>query len=363
MKFNNLKKLPEILAFMDDDNNHWQQKAETYLPAFKSDICIEALYYPSSFQGSDLIETQENLKKLNAKDIYDPFEKAFLVPADLEFLSDEQKAEDEEYCVFMIYFDVLPVPKIRDLRKFQSLNFYLINSYYDDGSTKIHIFYNDWPYNSNFENIANAKLLSEDPDDENEKYYLQVLLDAIEAICGEFKIATDENQGIFVEKMKKEPEKLLDDFLEITHAKDFQDEDAILEFKRNWKDIQENPEEYRDTLVDEDYLDEDEEIDSCSLYQYLLSQFLFTFDTDWKMEHEDLSEFISGEIQQDFKITFEETQQNPCIISEKIEKESDYTLLNIDTQGDSYSFFVCKKDEKAKILELAKKLSFPVEGY
>ena len=79
------------------------------------------------------------------------------------------------------------------------------------------------------------------------------------------------------------------------------------------------------------------------------------------MDHEELSEFISEEIGQDFKITYEETKQKPSVIVEKIEKESDFTMLNIDTQMDSYSFFICKKSEKEKILELSRKLSFPIE--
>ena len=79
------------------------------------------------------------------------------------------------------------------------------------------------------------------------------------------------------------------------------------------------------------------------------------------MDHEELSEFISEEIGQNFSITYEETLQKPSVIVEKIEKESSFTMLNINTQMDSYSFFICKKEEKEKILELARKLNFPIE--
>ncbi|MDY3444792.1 hypothetical protein PG616_08070, partial [Riemerella anatipestifer] len=84
-----------------------------------------------------------------------------------------------------------------------------------------------------------------------------------------------------------------------------------------------------------------------------------TFNSDWKVDYDDLSQFISEEIQQEFTIKDKEMWQ----IAEKIEKESDFTMLNIDTQMDSYSLFICEKSEKERILEIARKLDFPIEAH
>jgi len=361
MNIKNLKYLPEIVAFMENPDLHWQQNVETNSVSFKSDIVMEYLYYPSSFESDDPKENKENLKKIKAKNVFEPYEKTFLEPINIELLSDEDKKNDNEYNLILMYFEIPPFATHKGIFKTERLNFYFIPSYYEDGTTKVTVFYNAFPYYSHFENITNAKIITEDTQDEKEEYYLKAFLEAIEIICNKFEITTDKNQGKFVKLVKEAPEKLLENFIEITHAKEFNDEEGILEFKHNWNLIQKNPEEYKEILVDEGYFDEDSEIDTHYFTQYLLSEFLCAFNTDWKMDHEDLSEFISEEIGQNFKITYEETLQKPSIIVEKIEKESDYTMLNIDTQMDSYSFFICKKSEKDKILELARKLHFPIE--
>lgn len=123
--------------------------------------------------------------------------------------------------------------------------------------------------------------------------------------------------------------------------------------------IKNKPQKYLNLFIDE--ADEETEIDQIYLYHHLLSDFLCAYDTDWKMDHEELSEFISTEIQQDFKITYEKTFQKPNVILEKIEKESNYTMLNINTQMDCYSFFICKKEGKTRIFDLSRKLNFPIE--
>lgn len=361
MNIKNLKHLPEIVDFMENPDLNWQQNIETNPVSFKSDIVMEYIYYPSSFESDDPKENKENLKKIKAKNVFEPYEKTFLEPINIEFLSDEDKKNDEEYNLILLYFEIPPLAEYKGILKVQCLNFYLIPSYYEDGTAKVTIFYNAFPYSSHFENITNAKILTEDTQDEKEKCYLKSLSEAIEIICSEFEIATETNQGKFVKQVKEDPKKLLENFIEIIHAKDFNDEEGILEFKHNWNLIQKNPEEYKEILVDEGYLDEDAETDIHYFTQYLLSDFLCAYDTDWKIDHEELSEFISEEIKQDFKITYEETLQKVQVIVEKIEKESDFTMLNIDTQMDSYSFFICKKSEKDKILELARKLHFPIE--
>lgn len=141
--------------------------------------------------------------------------------------------------------------------------------------------------------------------------------------------------------------------------KDFRSEEEIEVFKQNWYLIQENPEEYKEMLVEEGCFDEDCEIDIPYFTQHLLSELLLTFDSDWKVDYDDLSGLISEKIQREFVIKDKEMWQ----IVEKLEIESEFTMLNVDTQMDSYSLFICKKSEKGKILEIARKLDFPIEAH
>lgn len=260
-----------------------------------------------------------------------------------------------------ISFAVKPLPKHKGILKQDAVNLFLLPCEDENGKQQVKVMCSKFSFFGHFYQLKNAELLDVNSSDEIDQHYLQKLSEAVEIICNEFEITTDKNQGKFVKQIKEDPTKLLEEFIEITHAKDFNDEEGILEFKHHWDLIQKNPEEYKEIIVDEGYFDEDAEIDTHHFTKYLLSEFLCAFDTDWKMDHEELSEFISEEIGQDFKITYEETKQKPSVIVEKIEKESDFTMLNIDTQMDSYSFFICKKSEKEKILELSRKLSFPIE--
>lgn len=357
----NIKYLHKIVAYMEKPDLYWQQNIKAYTASFRSNIILEHLFYPSSFESDNPKEDKDNLKKIKANNIFEPYEKAFLESNNIAFLTEEEKKNGEEYQLILIYFDISPIPQFKSIFKSERLNFYIITSYYEDGTTKVTVFYNAFPYYSHFENIRNAKVLTEETKDQREQHYLKALSDAIELICNEFEITTEKNQGNFIKPEKEDPEKLLEEFIEITHVKDFQNEENIAEFKQNFSLIFTNPEEYKEKMVEEGYFDEDTDIDIQYFIQFLLSEFLCTYDTDWKIDYEDLCEFISEEIRQDFKITYEEALQKPSIIVEKIKKESDYTMLNIDTQSDSYSFFICKKEAENRILELARKLYFPIE--
>ncbi|GJJ80208.1 hypothetical protein PcPA57_09280 [Pasteurella canis] len=50
----------------------------------------------------------------------------------------------------------------------------------------------------------------------------------------------------------------------------------------------------------------------------------------------------------------------PYEIVERLEQKSDYTLLNIETEQDSYCLFVCKQRDKKRILQLARVLDLDI---
>ena len=356
MNIKNLKHLPEIVQFID--KNPKESFYEIEAPQFVTNIFVQEIVYPNWVK--DWEDKDELLAQIESKDLMEPI-KTMMGNADMHLISDEKIAEGTGYYYVHISFAVKPLPKHKGILKQDAVNLFLLPCEDENGKQQVKVMCSKFSFFGHFYQLKNAELLDVNSSDEIDQHYLQKLSEAVEIICNEFEITTDKNQGKFVKQIKEDPTKLLEEFIEITHAKDFNDEEGILEFKHHWDLIQKNLEEYKEIIVDEGYFDEDAEIDTHHFTKYLLSEFLCAFDTDWKMDHEELSEFISEEIGQDFKITYEETKQKPSVIVEKIEKESDFTMLNIDTQMDSYSFFICKKSEKEKILELSRKLSFPIE--
>lgn len=357
MNIENLKYLPEIVQFMETADNYvYHIKASQ----FKSDIEIEEWSYPNDVEKWD--DKAVLLKDAECKTLLEPVN-TLMTNAEFDLYTENDIKNGNNYRFIELSFAIKPLQK-NGILAIEAPHFYLIPYVDNDEKLQVKILLCKFVFRYNlFSNMKNAVLINLETKDELELQYLQKLAEATEIICNQFKINTEQNQGKFVEVENEDPEKLIEEFIEATKANDFNDADEVLEFKNNWELIRKNPEKYKEILVDEGYFGEDEEVDTYYFTQHLLSEFLCTYDTDWKIDHEELNEFISGEIGQDFKITYEETLQKPEVIARKIEKESDYTLLNIDTQMDSYSFFICQKSEKEKILELAKKLGFPIEDY
>lgn len=355
MNTENFKYLAEIVQYMDEKSD--DSFREIYAPQFKSNIFAEEILYPELVKDWD--HTDDYLSQLGL-DIMTPIE-TMIEKSGLSCFSKEDIEKGDNYYYINISFGITPLPKFKGVFKQDAVNIFLIPFEDDNGNRQVKIMSPEFSCGIHFQQLMDAELVDLDTTDERETHKIKALTEAIEVICNEFKITTELNKGKFVEFVKEDPEKLINEFIEITHAKDFNNTKRVKEFIKYWKMIKNKPQKYLDLLIDEGYADEETEIDEKDFYQKLLSEFLCAIDTDWKMDHEDLSEFISEEIKQDFKITYEETLQKPSVIVEKIEKESDYTMLNIDTQMDSYSFFICKKSEKDKILELARKLHFPIE--
>ncbi|MDY3363568.1 DUF6630 family protein [Riemerella anatipestifer] len=359
MTLESFKALPDIVRFMEESDRYWQQSVKPNSSQFKSDILLEHLNYPSSFKSNDPEYDKASLKKIKAKNIFEPYEKTFLEPFDIGCLSDEDKNNNVEYSLIVMHCTIPPVGKFKKHFTAQNLMFFLIPSYYEDRTMKVTVFYHVEQCLSTLETITHAKVLDVNTQNEYEKHYIKFFTEAIEIVCNEFEIVTEKNQGKFVKSVEEAPEKLLEEFIEITGVKDFRSEEEIEVFKQNWYLIQENPEEYKEMLVEEGCFDEDCEVDIPYFTQHLLSELLLTFDSDWKVDYDDLSEFISEKIQQELVVKDKEMWQ----IVEKLEIESDFTMLNIDTQMDSYSLFICEKSEKERILEIARKLDFPIEAH
>ena len=73
-----------------------------------------------------------------------------------------------------------------------------------------------------------------------------------------------------------------------------------------------------------------------------------------------LNHFLSEALEQTFEITFEEAQHEFARIKNKVETESDYTLLYVDTGCDNFYCLVCPKSAETRIIEIADILNLPI---
>ena len=75
---------------------------------------------------------------------------------------------------------------------------------------------------------------------------------------------------------------------------------------------------------------EDENFDEEYAKLELIRSYLHCYQDDWKIDYDSLNHFISEALEQTFEITFEEAQHEFARIKNKVETESDYTLLYVD---------------------------------
>lgn len=100
----------------------------------------------------------------------------------------------------------------------------------------------------------------------------------------------------------------------------------------------------------------------------LLREFVYIYNDDWKMDYESLSEYIAEGIDQEFEVTFEQCKtafdesdgevEPADVIRQKIEQQSDFTLLQLISGNDDVNFAIVQKADKAKILTLTDELGF-----
>lgn len=141
-------------------------------------------------------------------------------------------------------------------------------------------------------------------------------------------------------------------------------------------DSKEEVEEWINSFDDSEYEDEEEAEYSRRLLLsnsicLLLREFVYLYNDDWKMDYEGLSEYISEGIDQEFEITFEECKaafdesngevMPTDVLRQRIEQQSDFTLLELISGNDDVNFALVQKADKPQILVLADELGFMVE--
>jgi hypothetical protein len=122
-------------------------------------------------------------------------------------------------------------------------------------------------------------------------------------------------------------------------------------FNRDWNQVFEEIHEYeghnpfyypaRERIIDEDNI----------------------WNSDWKFEAEDMEWFVSDVLNEEWTFDYpEDTYSHDLFpyIQKKL-AEKDLELMNMDTEGDSYIFFLAKKENVSEILDLSNQMSLGIE--
>ena len=134
----------------------------------------------------------------------------------------------------------------------------------------------------------------------------------------------------------------------------------IKQVKNLYKWLNKDLEKCREKMIAFGDIYEDENFDEEYAKLELIRSYLHCYQDDWKIDYDSLNHFLSEALEQTFEITFEEAQHEFARIKNKVETESDYTLLYVDTGCDNFYCLVCPKSAETRIIEIADILNLPI---
>lgn len=111
---------------------------------------------------------------------------------------------------------------------------------------------------------------------------------------------------------------------------------------------------------------------------YLFDNLIEYYRDDYKIDYDNLSEYISEQIEQTFQVSYEEynkihRQNNQFnvfsddfitsfrYVCQQLESQSEFTLLHVLSGNDDVNYFVIDKADKPRLLMLADELGLLVE--
>ena len=185
----------------------------------------------------------------------------------------------------------------------------------------------------------------------DEQYYkFDLLKHAVDLICDSIdRRETEINQ-----------EALFDELITLLETKKYIKAKYIKQVKSLYKWLNKDLEKCREKMIAFGDIYEDEDFDEEYAKLELIRSYLHCYQDDWKIDYDSLNHFLSESLKQTFEITFEEAQHEFARIKNKVETESDYTLLYVDTGCDNFYCLVCPKSAETRIIEIADILNFPI---
>lgn len=185
---------------------------------------------------------------------------------------------------------------------------------------------------------------------DEQHYKFDLLKQAVDLICDSIdRRETESNQ-----------EALFDELITLLETKKYIKAKYIKQVKSLYKWLNKDLEKCREKMVAFGDIYEDEDFDEEYAKLELIRSYLHCYQDDWKIDYDSLNHFLSESLEQTFEITFEEVHHDFARIKAKVEGESDYTLLYVDTGSDNFYCLVCPKSAAPRIIEIADILNLPI---
>ncbi|MFR5627891.1 MAG: hypothetical protein ACLTK3_07040, partial [Haemophilus parainfluenzae] len=161
---------------------------------------------------------------------------------------------------------------------------------------------------------------------DEQHYKFDLLKQAVDLICDSIdRRETEINQ-----------EALFDELITLLETKKYIKAKYIKQVKSLYKWLNKDLEKCREKMIAFGDIYEDEDFDEEYAKLELIRSYLHCYQDDWKIDYDSLNHFLSEALEQTFEITFEEAQHEFARIKNKVETESDYTLLYVDTGCDNF---------------------------
>ena len=346
--FNAIEK-PEDFSLLDQK----LAKIERYLQT-QQDGCIdvkntlfETPIHAYQFYYSDNWDdySKEKFKELDFDgDMYD-LQSQFFNPMGFVPASQEEFFNGSGYSFLNIEFDIKPHKEYEHIIEFelpQRIELFAGQPICDGAYSLQHA---DKLFISNImAAIYYAKPLDE------QHYKFALLKQAVDLICDSIdRHETEINQ-----------EALFDELITLLETKKYIKAKYIKQVKSLYKWLNKDLEKCREKMIAFGDIYENEDFDEEYAKLELIRSYLHCYQDDWKIDYDSLNHFLSESLEQTFEITFEEAKHDFARIKAKVEGESDYTLLYVDSGSDNFYCLVCPKSAAPRIIEIADILNLPI---
>ncbi|WP_172201683.1 hypothetical protein [Campylobacter sp. RM16188] len=340
-----LQYIPDIIDLIQEElsGGHFANP-----PFGGSYMKVWQFFYPFSISYATKGLTNHFLSKAGYTDTYTPL-KEFMSKAGFNAIPKEELSDDYNDVFLMISFYHYPAisNKLKKLYANEKLLFFVIP--YGESEEDYKILLKSEPNENIFLDMKESRILDPNSEDKEDQIYLNTLSKAIKFICKRLGIVVND------ELLNLTTDEALSEFMNLCEVKDKE------EFKSCFYKVLLEPEICSAELAEQGYADPDETLSEKELfYSFLLAPMLEAYEDDWKFDTKDLSAYI-------FKFTGKRLRLSEDMelfdVADRLEKRSEFSLIEIDTQMDSICVFVCKKDHKEKIVDLGRMLGFDIKGF
>lgn len=311
---------------------------------FAFSMRVKYYFYPLDVDVACRGLTSHFLREAGYDDLYSPLSNLMHNARIIPPSEAEMHAGDDCWALLLIRFRVQPPisPEVKKLYATEYLTFICLAYDDEDGQKQYQVMVASPTTGNLFKEMQGAKLA-----EEQDPAYLRCFEEAMDFLGERLGFAQTEDEISEQDALH-----------EFAQCLAIQDQAS---FFRDYHALQHTPEHCMQQLIEQGYASEEDTPEWHYLaYRFLLQPALHAFETDWRIDNAELSDYLSSMIGQPFKLPKKSLM--PEDIAQRLEKKTDYTLLNIETEQDAYCFFICLASVKNRVLKLARRLNFDIHA-